>query len=678
MAIDKRLIAGEEYLKQLKQNRRGHVDDSYYPKKLPDFNVKDSQIELLAYYLPQFHPFPENDEWWGKGFTEWTNVTKARPQFAGHYQPQLPSDLGFYDLRNEETMEQQIELAKAYGLSGFIFYYYWFDGRRVLEKPLDMFMKRKDFDFKFSLCWANENWTRRWDGAENEVLLGQTHTPESDERFIRDVIKYMEDPRYIEIDGRPLLTIYRIGLLPELEATVKRWRQIAKELLGKDLFLVYAMTFGEKRVPETIGFDAAIQFPPHGISAHNITQSITPFSDDYSGNVFDYEDLAANARSSLGEYDFPVIPGVFPSWDNTARRAEKGHLYIGSSPDSYGAWLAEAAYHAFNKPVAKRSIVVINAWNEWAEGAHLEPDQKFGHAFLRTSADILRPYLKQPTSNRAQQRLTPSAMITSPVPSNAERTAIIVHAHYAEPLEEILKGIPENRHQDVFITLAAEPNAKILATVAIWAKNANLLFFPNRGRDIRPFLGAIDVVKSKGYRYFIKIHTKKSVHRSDGNQWSEALTKPFLAAISTRAIETYLEANRDVALVAPAGHVLDGVQFMGSAQNFRWLQKMCEHFGLALDYNGFQFVAGSMFAGRVSDLMVFANDGWLASMFEEEMGRRDGTLAHAMERMFGLACHQKGTIIALLDANGAKITRESPIQKDYQYAQTQSWHATAG
>jgi len=668
------ILAGEEYIKQLEQSRRGYVNNNYYPKKLPDFDVRNTNIKLLAYYLPQFHPFPENDEWWGKGFTEWTNVTKARPQFVGHYQPHLPSDLGFYDLRNEETMKEQIELAKAYGLSGFIFYYYWFEGRRVLEKPLDIFIKRRDFDFNFSLCWANENWTRRWDGAEHEVLLGQTHSTESDENFIRDVVEYMRDPRYITVDGRPLLTIYRIALLPELEQTAARWRKISKELIGKDLFLVYAMTFGETRDPKSVGFDAAIQFPPHGIQTEVISHKITPFMNEYSGCVFDYEPLASNARKLLGEVEHQVIPGVFPSWDNTARRAEQGSVYFGSTPDTYGAWLAEAASHAFSKPVGKESFVVINAWNEWAEGAHLEPDQKFGHGFLRATADVLRPYIKKSGTEINLPRLIPSASIDSPVLSTAERTAIIIHGHYPEPLEEILKCIPEDKHADVFITLANDVDTTLLTTIASWGKNTNLLFFPNKGRDIRPFLGALRVLKSKGYAYFIKLHTKRSVHRSDGAQWNRELTKPFLMSIKTHVIEKYLDKNLDVSLIAPLGHTLDGIQFMGSAQNFQWLRQICEHFSLTFECENFQFIAGSMFAGRVSDLMIFADDGWLPSMFEEEMGRRDGTLAHAMERMFGLYCSKKGKKIAELDAKRMTITyNDLAPRKTYCYAHNQAW-----
>jgi lipopolysaccharide biosynthesis protein len=673
--MKRQLIAGEEYLNQLKRSRRGYRDSDYYPEKLPDFKVRHSEVELLAYYLPQFHPFPENDEWWGKGFTEWTNVTRARPQFVGHYQPHLPSDLGFYDLRHEDAIRQQIDLAKGYGLSGFIFYYYWFEGRRVLERPLDIFLSCKDIDFKFSICWSNENWTRRWDGDEHEILLRQTHSPENDRTFIEDISEILKDPRYIHIDGRPLLSVYRAGLFPNVEETVACWRSAAKELIGKDLFLVYAMTFGESRDPRSIGFDAAMQFPPHGVPTNLITDSVQAFSEDYKGVVFDYEGLAANARNLLSQYSFPLIPAVFPSWDNTARRGENGTAYLGSSPDTYSLWIAEAASHAFTKPVQGKSFVIINAWNEWAEGAHLEPDQKFGHAFLRASADSLRPYVKDVRLGYPRAFLEPVAAIESTVPSTKQKTAIIIHAYYVAPLIDILKQVPNSMHGDVFITLADESDPEILSAISIWGQNTNLLFFPNRGRDVRPFLGALKAIRPRGYDYFVKLHTKKSMHRNDGAMWSTELTQPLLAAVREGSIERYLDSNINVALVGPAGHILDGLRFMGSAANFQWIQKLCQHLGFKFPHKGFSFVAGSMFAGRAELLKPLVDDPWLPSMFEEEMARRDGTLAHALERMFGLLCVLAGKEIAALDIkNGcAEFSPSLAYTSTYQYAQEQPW-----
>jgi lipopolysaccharide biosynthesis protein len=678
MTDDPRIRAGEEYLRQLSGSRRGYIDPNYRGEKLPDFNVSDSDVKLLAYYLPQFHPFQENDEWWGKGFTEWTNVTRARPQFVGHYQPHLPSDLGFYDLRNEDTMQRQIKLARSYGIEGFVFYYYWFGGKRLLEKPLDVFLRRRDFDISFSLCWANENWTRRWDGDEHEILLKQTHDAADNTSFIEDLAKYLKDDRYIHIDGRPLLCIYRVGIIPELNETVQRWRAAAKRVIGKDLFLVYAMTFGENRDPRGIGFDAAIQFPPHGIPTRSARDRVQPFSEDYNQSVWDYEPLAWQARDLLKRTEFPIIASVFPSWDNTARQGERASVYLGSSPQCYSDWLAEAAYHAYTKPVHGKSYVVINAWNEWAEGTHLEPDQKYGHAFLRASAEVLRPYVKDNTAS-CQGVVEPLATIHSPRQSEITRVGIIVHAYYLDAIVNTLKKIPDEIQSDVFVTLP--PNrADLLLAISQWGPLTNLLFFPNRGRDMRPFLGALRVIRTRGYRYFVKLHTKRSVHRTDGIEWNNQLTEPLLRGLSDGSIEQFLDDNEDVAFIAPAGHILDGIEFMGSASNFRWMQKICRRLKIGDPGDRFSFVAGSMFAGRVDFANSIIDDPWIGSMFEDELGRRDGTLAHALERMFGLLCHVGGkTIAGISIVDGEVIVERVPdISNTYKFANTQPWlHAGA-
>jgi lipopolysaccharide biosynthesis protein len=183
--------------------------------------MQTNKPKLIAYFLPQFHPTPENDLWWGKGFTEWTNVTKARALFEGHYQPHLPADLGFYDLRLKETRHEQIKLAKQYGIDGFCYHYYWFSGERILNRPIDDMYADKESDMPYCFCWANENWTRRWDAAEHEVLLAQKYLPDDDINFIKQMVKFFQDPRYIKVDGAPILIVYRPQHLPDSKKTIK-------------------------------------------------------------------------------------------------------------------------------------------------------------------------------------------------------------------------------------------------------------------------------------------------------------------------------------------------------------------------------------------------------------------------------------------------------------------------
>ncbi|SMC28964.1 Glycosyltransferase WbsX [Andreprevotia lacus DSM 23236] len=337
-------------------------------------------LQLIAFHLPQFHPIPENDAWWGKGFTEWRNVVRGEPNFAGHYQPHLPADLGFYDLRLEQARAAQAELAARYGVTGFCFHYYWFDGKRLLEQPLEAMLAGGAPDFPFCLCWANENWTRRWNGDERNVLIAQSHSPEDDIAMMQDVARHFADHRYIRFNGRPVLLVYRIDILPDPAATVQRWREVCRELGVGDPYLCAVQSFGIGD-PTVHGFDAAVEFPPHGMIAAEWPGKQMDAVDDFTGRIFSYPDAARFALEKPA-VDYPRFRGVMPSWDNTARRLRYGHCYYGSHPLLYRAWLAEVIEQARQNDKLPVPAVFINAWNEWAEGCHLEPDLRYGSAWL--------------------------------------------------------------------------------------------------------------------------------------------------------------------------------------------------------------------------------------------------------------------------------------------------------
>lgn len=347
-----------------------------------------TDIRAIAIYLPQFHPIPENNEWWGEGFTEWTNVRRAEPQYEGHYQPHVPHpDLGYYDLNDASVLDQQASMARAAGIEGFCFYYYWFNGKRLLNMPTDRLLATGRPDFPFCFCWANEDWTRTWDGTSDKILIGQNHSPESDGKFIHDLLPALRDERYIRVEGKPLLIVYRPGLLPEPLETARRWRHVCRQEGVGEIFLAYMRGF-EWPEPSSIGFDAAIQFPPLTADAPIINETLAlkdPAS--FRGLVRDYNELARIFDTSqIGEQLWPC---VCPSWDNTARRMERAHSWAHATPESYYRWLSRtvATLRATQSP--GRRFVFINAWNEWAEGCHLEPDIKFGYAWLNATKAAL-------------------------------------------------------------------------------------------------------------------------------------------------------------------------------------------------------------------------------------------------------------------------------------------------
>ncbi|MYZ47057.1 glycosyltransferase WbsX family protein [Propylenella binzhouense] len=350
----------------------------------------EAPAKVIALYLPQFHAIPENDAWWGPGFTEWRNLARGAPRFRGHYQPRIPRDLGFYDLSDPAIIRRQTALAAAAGIHGFCFYYYWFNGRRLLERPLDLFAGDGAIDFPFCLMWANENWTRRWDGAEDELLIRQDYREEDDDAFVDCLAGYFNHPRYIRIGGRPLLSIYRADHVPDAAARIERWRKLWRERHGLNPLFLMAQSF-RNLDPRPFGLDGALEFPPHkfvgrvrGIP-HDKLDILDP---GFASAVFPYERIVADALAEEAP-PYPLVKTVSPSWDNDARRQGRGTMLHGSTPELFETWLTGAVEFARRNPLSGEPLVFVNAWNEWAEGAYLEPDVHFGSAYLNVVARTL-------------------------------------------------------------------------------------------------------------------------------------------------------------------------------------------------------------------------------------------------------------------------------------------------
>jgi glycosyltransferase involved in cell wall biosynthesis len=360
--------------------------EGYVPLSYP--SIPETDIKLIAFYLPQFHPIPENDEWWGKGFTEWTNVSRAVPQFVGHYQPRLPGELGFYDLRIPEVQGRQVELAGQYGIHGFCFHFYWFNGRTLLEGPLKQFVD--NFDFPFCLNWANENWTRRWDGKEREKLIDQKHSPADDIEFITYISKYLKNKNYIRIKSKPLLIVYKPTLLPNPKATAARWREWCVANGIGEIYLALTHSF-EHVDPESIGFDAAIEFPPNTFPLKEIAGQFRIINPHYKGVILDYND-AVELSTKYPRPPYRKFRGICPSWDNEARMPGRGTVLENSSPANFKQWLKILCRFTDESFDPEEKIIFLNAWNEWAEGAYLEPDRRYGYAYLQAVANALIEY----------------------------------------------------------------------------------------------------------------------------------------------------------------------------------------------------------------------------------------------------------------------------------------------
>jgi lipopolysaccharide biosynthesis protein len=353
-------------------------------------------LRFLAFYLPQFHPIPENDAWWEPGFTEWTNVVRGRPLFEGHDQPHVPADLGFYDLRLPEVRADQAAMAAAYGITGFCYYHYWFGGRQLLQRPFDEVLESGEPDFPFALCWANESWTRVWDGGESDVLVQQTYSNDDDRAHMQWFANAFADHRYITVDGRPILLVYRPGVLPDARRTADTWRDEATRLGLPEPYLCAVEAFKkEVRTPADLGFDAAVQFVPDlsnlgprlrqpGLVGRAARQLLRPRHPYRIHQIYRYDDAVERDLAAPAP-PYKRYPCVTPGWDNTVRRKTGGRVLAGSTPDLYERWVNGVVDH-FEPYSADENLVFVNAWNEWAEGNHLEPCERWGRAYLDAHA----------------------------------------------------------------------------------------------------------------------------------------------------------------------------------------------------------------------------------------------------------------------------------------------------
>jgi len=344
-------------------------------------------VKFYTYYLPQFHVIPENEAWHGKGFTEWTKVKSSIPLYDSHIQPRVPHpDIGYYSLEDEATLYTQARLMEEYGIDAQIFYHYWFSGKLILEKPAQSLLSNPDIRMPFAFCWANENWTRRWDGGDGQILLGQTYSNSDAENFIKYLIPFFQDDRYEKIDGHPVLLILRTSLIPNLSEIVSIWNGILIENGIQELYLL-AVHIGEDPRIWGAGFQALIQRPLYNFRELRNMQELkrTDIGESHTGYVWPYSDVSKHYTRELSNLQHFEIPSVVVSWDVSPRHGKNSLILHGGTPGQYRDWLVAASLRAAHLQ-PRHPMVFINAWNEWAEGAYLEPDSANGYKYLEATS----------------------------------------------------------------------------------------------------------------------------------------------------------------------------------------------------------------------------------------------------------------------------------------------------
>lgn len=659
-----------DYMHSVRFNQSPHPGYFQPRTRFSDQPPVENGHRFIAYYLPQFHPFDVNNKAWGEGFTEWANTTKALPQYKGHYQPHLPSDLGYYDLRLPDVMRKQIDIAKSYGVHGFCFHYYWFDGQKVMDLPLNQFLASPDMDQQFCICWANENWTRRWDGMESDVILQQGYSFEKCLEFIHDILPIIRDSRYISVNGKPMVVIYRPMLIPEIEKIAQAWRDEAVKVGLNGLWLVCAQAFGLED-PRPIGFDAAVEFPPHKIG-DRIEDVVPPeglWNSKFKGHTWLYSDAVGESLTRDSQ-PYPLYRCAFPSWDNEARRPAAGNSFAQASPIQFGEWLATCASYSRETQSETGNFVFINAWNEWAEGAHLEPDRHFGYAWLEQVAR---------QAERKFTHATPRLSYGVPVkPSKTKaRIAVLAHIYYEETWIDIAHALSSLDEQfDLIVTTTPDKEAIVSAMVGADFAEVEVHVVENKGRDIRPFLAVLPLLIERNYQAVLKLHSKKSLHRGDGDLWRQTLIAQLLPqGTELGQLISALTQYPSMGLVAPDGNVLNIQRYIGSNQP--WVERLVNELGGSAEWLQQArpwFAAGTMFWFKPQSIQsLLLCPSIQQDEFELESGQIDGTLAHAIERVLGCTTLLDG--YHLIDTRLAKAIGSpvASVKRDAEKAWANDW-----
>ena len=488
---------------------------SQYERNI-DYSNLITDIKAIAFYLPQFHSIKENDIWWGKGFTEWTNVKKSKPHFEGHHQPRMPGDklnyLDYYELTNSSIIKKQIQLAKSHGIYGFAIYYYWFSGKKLLEKPLDLYLNDKSLNFPFLLIWANENWTRKWDGLSKNILIKQEYKDKDPELFIEDIKKYLIDYRYIKINNRPVIGLYEPFNVPQLNKTITIWREKSKEYgIGEIFILISVNKYDIRKIQDLNLFDGAYDFPPR----NNLKNIGFKFKNTYLYNELIYKNIYLN--NIIDPKKIPIYRGNMLEWDNCPR-TKTYTIFSYYSPEKF--YMINKIIVEWTKQNYKpdNRFIFINAWNEWGEGSYLEPDDKYGYASINSLSKALFNLSYVKINNLINM-------------NKISKILVQANIYYENLINDIIKftnNIPVKF--DLFISLISKNASKDIKNYIknnSKAFNIKIKVFPNEENDILQTLE--EVAKHiKKYTYYCHINSKKSIYYKFGEEWRNYLLNNLL------------------------------------------------------------------------------------------------------------------------------------------------------
>lgn len=580
----------------------------------------------------------------GEAPADWGPVASARPQFLRHIQPHVPADLGLYDPASADTLRRQVELARAYGIAAFCFQLEAAEAANGLPAPLAHLLAMPDLDIRFSVLISGD--------ASGLQAVSAAR-----------LLDALGDPRALKIDGRLLLAFMQ----PPPETVVGVLRRAARLRLGHDLFLAEAFA-GQARLSP--GFDAVVQVPPIHLPAVGTPRRIKPIDPRVTLWVDEHLALADAAVAQARAVDLPLVPGACAGFDDTPLRPGRGRILVAADPaDAFARWLAEAASLAEERPVGGERLVFVNAWNDWGQGAHLEPDQRLGHALLRAAANALAPYAV--VAEPAAVEPAPVADAGGHPQTEGAACVTVIHTFYPDLLERLLAGL--DLTAPLYVTVPPDGEAAVREILDRLAPGAQVRVYENRGRDVRPFLLLLPELQAQGFRVVLKLHTKRSPHHEGrGADWLAQLSGPLSRLQREGGLLPAFADHPGLGMLGAEGHVLDGATYAGVAGNAAWIRRVCRRLELPDLPADYGYVAGTMFAARLALFAPLAARGDVLEWFEPDMGLTDGTLAHAFERLFGgLAALAGQTIGTVGEREGSGldlVPQAQPLKRAYAFA----------